>query len=96
VKPKTIPKTKVDKPKTFNWTKSQKALYRELTIEAQKDAQQAAGIVLQAHNKNLARAIDDFAEELGIIDDGHDYDTDVQKFRFVRRDPNAAPEAPRQ
>ena len=84
VKGKVLP-SKVDKPKAYGWTKTQKKLYQEIMAEAQEKAQSAAGIVLGAYNKVLGNAIDIFAEELGIADDGNDYDTDAQKFRFVRR-----------
>ena len=80
-----VPVSKVDKPKAYGWTKSQKKLYNELMAEAQEKAQSAAGIVLGAYNKVLGNAIDIFAEELGLTEDGFDYDTDAQKFRFVRR-----------
>jgi len=83
--PKTIPASKVDTPKAYGWTKSQKALYKEITGKAQASAGEVANVVLKIYNDVLGTAIDTFAEELGISDDGFDYDADAQKFRFVRR-----------
>lgn len=89
--PKTIPMTKPDKPKAYGWTKTQKKLYKELIAEAQEKSQAAAVLVLGAYNKVLGNTIDVFAEELGIADDGNDYEVDAQKFRFIVR-----PEEPKE
>lgn len=85
--PKSVPVTKVEKPKAIKWTKSQKALYRDVTTEAQAKANEGAGLILSVYNKILSIHLDEFAVELGIDDDGHDYDVDPNNFRFVRRPP---------
>jgi hypothetical protein len=80
-----VPQTKVKTPKSFPFSKSQKKLYQKESADVQGKVQQVANIMLGLGNEILGRHIDDFAEELGIADDGFDYDVDPQKFRFVRR-----------